>query len=583
MSIIDHDPYSYHPLENIEEVDIFNDAIERKALTKKISEERPYTYWTIELYDQQNGIRGGGGLGILAADTRRVAENMGVPFALITPFYPYETHQVIENGKLVDKHLPVDYKKFGFKRIDQVFVKCCGNLCALDVVEKAFRSTRIIGITEPNFGELYQGLSGSDHRLYQEVSLGFGGYAALKLLGLKPAIMQLNEVATFFAALARLDELAGNGMDFYEAMVYTRKHTLYTNHTLVQAAEAEFSYEQFERFVFPNLKSLAVKKWLSNNFTDGKIKLSSVTIEIAEMRSGVSKLHARVANYHDLAGNKVKFKAITNGVDLKFWTLPRLLEFYQNNGILDPTLLPTADYTEKLEILSSEIIRKIKLLGRREMNRILKKYPDYHGQILEFKDDDLIYDFRRRLVDYKRPDMPFRDPKRFRQVLEKHNAYYILAGRVHSGDKTMSDKLQMIFDTIEHDDYLKGHVFYLPDYNEELAYALSVGSNVTINIPIVGLEACGTSWMKDASNLNLLISTHDGGVADGPMSAYLNVSGENELEELDAVYNQMENAAQIWENDFDLEYTTRRTLGAFLPVISGTRMMHDYLDYLFPM
>ena len=583
MSIIDHDPYSYHPLENIEEVDIFNDAIERKALTKKISEERPYTYWTIELYDQQNGIRGGGGLGILAADTRRVAENMGVPFALITPFYPYETHQVIENGKLVDKHLPVDYKKFGFKRIDQVFVKCCGNLCALDVVEKAFRSTRIIGITEPNFGELYQGLSGSDHRLYQEVSLGFGGYAALKLLGLKPAIMQLNEVATFFAALARLDELAGNGMDFYEAMVYTRKHTLYTNHTLVQAAEAEFSYEQFERFVFPNLKSLAVKKWLSNNFTDGKIKLSSVTIEIAEMRSGVSKLHARVANYHDLAGNKVKFKAITNGVDLKFWTLPRLLEFYQNNGILDPTLLPTADYTEKLEILSSEIIRKIKLLGRQEMNRILKKYPDYHGQILEFKDDDLIYDFRRRLVDYKRPDMPFRDPKRFRQVLEKHNAYYILAGRVHSGDKTMSDKLQMIFDTIEHDDYLKGHVFYLPDYNEELAYALSVGSNVTINIPIVGLEACGTSWMKDASNLNLLISTHDGGVADGPMSAYLNVSGENELEELDAVYNQMENAAQIWENDFDLEYTTRRTLGAFLPVISGTRMMHDYLDYLFPM
>ena len=583
MSIIDRDLYSYHPLENIEEVDIFYDALERKHLTKKISEDRPYTYWTIELYDQKNGIRGGGGLGILAADTRRVAENLGVPFALITPFYPYEVHQVMENGKLVDQHFPVDYRKFGFKRIDQVFIKCCGNLCALDVVEKAFRSTRIIGITEPNFGELYQGLSGSDHRLYQEVSLGFGGYAALKLLGLKPAIMQLNEVATFFAALARLDELAGNGMDFYEAMVYTRKHTLYTNHTLVQAAEAEFSYEQFERFVFPNLKSLAVKKWLSNNFTDGKIKLSSVTIEIAEMRSGVSKLHARVANYHDLAGNKVKFKAITNGVDLKFWSLPRLLEFYQNNGILDPTLLPTTDYAEKLEILSSDMIRQFKLLGRQEMNRILQKYPDHNGRILEFKEDDLVYDFRRRLVDYKRPEMPFKDPVRLRKVLEEHGAYYILAGRVHAGDKSMSQKLQMIFDTISSDDYLKTHVFYLPDYNEELAYALSVGSNVTINIPIVGLEACGTSWMKDVANLNLLISTHDGGVADGPMTAYLNVSGESEQEELDSIYKQMEAAAQIWENDFDLEYSMRRALSTFLPVISGTRMMHDYLDYLFSM
>mgnify|MGYP002514083011 CR=1 FL=1 len=52
------------------------------------------------------------------------------------------------------------------------------------MIEKRFINTRIIAITEPNFGELYSGMSGSDHRLYQEVALGFGGYAALKLLGL---------------------------------------------------------------------------------------------------------------------------------------------------------------------------------------------------------------------------------------------------------------------------------------------------------------------------------------------------------------------------------------------------------------
>lgn len=582
MSELQDEQYFYHPLENIEDVEIFYEAVERQHLTKAISKERPYTYWTIELYDQQNGIRGGGGLGVLAADTRRVAEEMGVPFALITPFYPYETRQKIIGDYVVDEHLPVDYRKFGFKYIDKVGIRCCGNLCQLDVIEKKFRDTRIVAITEPNFGELYQGMSGSDHRLYQEVALGFGGYAALKLLGLKPAIMQLNEVATFFAALARLDELARNGMDFYEAVVYTRKHTLYTNHTLVQAAEAEFSYEQFERFVFPNLKSLAVKKWLKDKFTDGKIKLSSVTIEIAELRSGVSKLHARVANYHDLAGNKVKFKAITNGIDMKTWVLPEILDFYQACGALDQSLAPTEGFASKIDALTAEDARQFKRAGRRVLNEVLKERTDQYGRKLHFADDDFIFDFKRRFVDYKRPDLPFRDLARLKSILQGRRAHYILTGRVHSGDEKMSEKLKHLLQAVDADDYLRTHVHYLADYDERLAYGLSCGANVAINVPIVGLEACGTSWMKDVANLNILISTHDGGVADGSINSYLNVSGETEAQELERLYQRMEAAIEIWENDFDLEYTLKSQLDTFLPVISGTRMLNDYLDYLFP-
>ena len=574
--------FFYHPLENIEDVDIFSDAVERTHLTRAISDERPYTYWTIELYDQQNGIRGGGGLGVLAADTRRVAEQMGVPFALITPFYPYESHQKMVRGQLTDEHIPVDYRKFGFNYVDKVNVKCCGNLCSLEVVEKRFENTRIIGITEPNFGELYAGMSGSDHRLYQEVALGFGGYAALKLLGLKPAIMQLNEVATFFAALARLDELARNGMDFYEAVVYTRKHTLYTNHTLVQAAEADFSYEQFERFVFPNLKSLAVKKWLADKFEDGHIKLSSVTIEIAELRSGVSKLHARVANYRDIAGNKVKFKAVTNGIDMETWVLPEILQYYKDAGIIDNVTEPTDDYKEKLSYLSSEDIRQFKRSGREVLNSVLADRVDQYGRKLHFGENDFIFDFKRRFVDYKRPEMPFRDPVRLRNILESHGAHYILAGRVHAGDGIMYNKLLKLLNTIDKDDYLREHVHYIADYDEKLAYGLSCGANAAINVPIVGLEACGTSWMKDVANLNILISTHDGGVADGSIDSYFNVSGKTEEEELDMLYQRMEEALTTFDNDFDLEFALRRQLEEFLPVISGARMLKDYLDYLFP-
>ena len=570
-----------HRLDTIEDVEEFYAAINRSHLTQALSEERPYTYWTIELYDQANGIRGGGGLGILAADTRRVAEQMNVPLTLVTPFYPSELHQRMKDGRSYDESVPVDYKKFGFELIDSVNIRCNKDLVKLDVVVKEFNSTRILSITEPNFGELYSGDSCGDHRLYQEVALGFGGYQALKLVGVKPAIIQLNEVATFFAALARLDELASNGMDFYEAVVYTRKHTLYTNHTLVQAAEASFSYDQFERYVFPNLRSKAVRKWLSDKFENGRIRLSSVTIEIAELRSGVSKLHARVANYHDLSGEKVKFKAVTNGIDIPYWTLPAIVKFYKEEGVLDKFTLPTEEYEAAVEKIDAKQIRALKATGRAFMNKVLEHRPDQNGKVVQLAPDEILFDFKRRFVDYKRPWLPFEDPARLKRILQNHKAHYILSGRVHAGDERMMKRLNEVLGKIAADEYLSTHVHYIPDYDEELARALSVGSNVTINIPIVGLEACGTSWEKDVANLCLLVSTHDGGVADAPSDSYLNVSGANEAEEIESMYTRMDEAAAAWENDFDLEYWMHRQLARYLPTVSGARMLKDYLDYLF--
>lgn len=571
----------FHRLENIEDVEEFYAAIDRKHLNKSLSPERPYTYWTIELYDKANGIRGGGGLGVLAADTRRVAERQQVPLTLITPFYPSEPHQTYTNFENGAYHEAVSYAQYGFKFIDTVNIRACGQICTLDVVEKQLGSTRILCITEPNFGELYSGESGGDHRLYQEVSLGFGGYQALKLVGLKPAIMQLNEVATFFAALARLDELASNGMDVYEAIVYTRKHTLYTNHTLVQAAEAEFSYEQFERYVFPNLKSRAVKKWLSDKFENGRIRLSTVTIEIAELRSGVSKLHARVANYHDLAGNKVKFKAITNGIDIPTWTLPEIVSYLKNKNILDKFDLPSENYLDNIDQIDAKEILELKKLGRAELNRVLSRRINQYGQHPVVEDDALVFDFKRRFVDYKRPWLPMTNPERLAEILEKYNIHYFLAGRVHEGDHVMAEKLRALLKTVDENPILRKRVHYLPDYDEELGRALSIGSNVSINTPIVGLEACGTSWMKDIVNLGILISTHDGGVADCSSDSYLSVSGKNEAEEVESLYQRMEEAARAWRNDFDLEMTIKTELKNYLPVISGSRMLRDYLDYLF--
>lgn len=572
----------YQPLESVEDVEEFYSAIRREKLTHKLSPERPYCYWTIETYDKSNGIRGGGGLGVLAADMRRVAEQLQVPFVLVTPFYPWESHQKMQNMEQIDFHTEKNYKDFGFNFVDTVRIKTATTSVELDVIEKKLGSSRFLCITEPNFGELYSGESGSDHRLYQEVSLGFGGYQALKAVGLRPAVIQLNEVATFFAAVARLDELVSSGMDFYEAVVYTRKHTLYTNHTLVQAAEATFHYSQFEQYVFPNIKSVAVKRWLSDKFTDGTIRLSTPTVEIAELRSGVSKLHARVANYHDINGAKIKFKSVTNGIHMRTWVLPEIMDFYSNKQILDRFDLPTErDFEDNVSTITADEIRNLKATGRKRLNEILAHRTDQYGNAISIPDDALLFDFKRRFVDYKRPWLPFSNPERLAQILERHNAHYILAGRVHMGDTTMFNKLMDLLHIIDSNPILKERVHYLPDYDEELGLGLSLGANSSINTPIVGLEACGTSWMKDIANLGLLISTHDGGVADMPSDNYLTVSGKTEAEECEELYRQMEVAANAWRNDFDLEYWIHKELIAYLDIISGSRMMKDYLNYLF--
>lgn len=582
------DPYIYtekpkYQPHDIEDASEFYDVIERSSLTHQLSENRPYVYWTMEIYDKSNGIKGGGGLGVLAADTRRVAEKLEVPFVVVTPFYRSESHQKITDLAQEEFSESVSPQDYGFEYIDEVFVSSNGFPDAsLSIFKKTLGSTQFVTISEPNFGQLYEGDGSGDHRLYQEVALGFGGYKALKLLGIKPAVIQLNETATIFAAFARLDELCANGMNLYEAIVYVRKHTLYTNHTLLQAAEPEFHRSQFEKLVLPNIKSNAVRCWLMEQFRNDRLRPNLLAIELTEAKNGVSKLHARVANFRDRNNDKVKFQAITNGIDLETWVLPETLQTYRNHGIIDKFGLPTNDFSEKLDSLSSADLRYLKKLGRKELNRVLLSREDQYGKSIQIPENAILFDFKRRFANYKRPYMPFENPDSLRQILISHNAHYILTGKVHQGDVTMYQKLLEVLKLIDNDPVLKERVHYIQDYDEELGRALAIGSDASINIPIVGLEACGTSWEKDIANLKLLISTSDGGVADVQPIACLEVAGRNYEAEVSSLYVNMHKAAAILKNDQLLEKHIRHQLSNYLPIISGARMMKDYLKFIFP-
>lgn len=570
-------------MQDIESASEFYQAIDRKRLTHELSPEHPYVYWTMEVYDKQNGIKGGGGLGVLAADTRRVAEQLELPFIIVTPFYRVELHQGMEGLNQTESEVAVSPGDYGYTFIDDIVIKAQSNPdTQLSIFEKQLGSTRFVTISEPNFGALYSDDGSSDHRLYQEVALGFGGYKALRKIGVRPAVIQLNETATIFAAIARLDELCSNGMNLYEAIVYVRKHTLYTNHTLVQAAEGQFSFAQFEEHVFPNVKSHAIRHWLSEQFSlNGQLRLSTLAIELAEAKNGVSRLHARVTDFHDSSGERVKFHAVTNGIDVRTWVHPDILKFYENCGIFDKFDMVTDVYKQKLDGVTVPEIRRLKTLGRQEMNRVLAERKDQYGKPIAIPEDALVFDFKRRFVSYKRPYMPFEHINKLKQILVDNNAHYILAGKVWMGDKEMYGRLNELLALVDKDEVLKERVHYIQDYDEAVGRALAIGCDVAINVPVVGLEACGTSWEKDIANLGLLISTADGGVADVLPPACLEVRGASYEEEVLSLYEQMRFAARALRDDAELEKLIRKQLAAYLPVISGARMMKDYLRFLF--
>lgn len=542
---------------------------------ERITPEHPLVYWSMEIYDKdENDIKGGGGLGVLAADTRRQCEQLSIPQVVMTPFYTHESHQVLtdfwqnERTDLTDPHRL--YRHMGQVSISTVV----DPVVPLDVFHRELGSTRIIAVTEPNFGELYPGGNSDDHRLYQEVALGFGGYKALKEQGIDAPFMQLNEAPTVFAAIARLDDLCQRGMAFDEAFSEAKHRLLYTNHTLVPAVEGQFSRDQFEHMVLPNIITPEVRTWVMGMFGYGsRVRLSSLAIELAETKSGVSKLHARVSRFIDRNGQLVHFEAVTNGISRQ-WIPERVADYYQQLGVLDEFDLPTNNLKEKLESLDINVVHALKRQGRDEMNEVLAHRQDQYGNPIHIPEDAVVFDFKRRFASYKRPDMIFSDPAKLADILADQDAHFLLTGKPHPNDEGMKHELQRILTLIDSQPVLKERVHYIQDYDEEVGRNLAIGADCAINVPVVGEEACGTSWMKDIANFKVLISTPDGGVADVLPIECLEVSGDEQR----VLYERMIEATQIIRDDTRLRAEIIREVGSYLPVISGSRMMGEYLQ-----
>jgi glycogen phosphorylase len=122
--------------------------------------------------------------------------------------------------------------------------------------------------------------------------------------------------------------------------------------------------------------------------------------------------------------------------------------------------------------------------------------------------------FARRMTAYKRPDLLFSDLPRLKAIAKKQPFQLILAGKAHPRDEGGKRLIENIHKYMrELSDAVR--IVFLPDYNMDIAMAMTSGVDLWLNTPLRPLEASGTSGMKAAFNGVPSLSILDGWWIEG--------------------------------------------------------------------
>src|SRR3989344_3274541 len=149
------------PAQNFE---AFLKSIQKERYASLITEKSPWSYFTLELYDTKDiQIRGSGGLGILAADTALEAEKLGIPFQLVTLYYPRECRKKLTHFQQ-EEHCDIgNPESRGFEKVD-IQVEISANTDSIPLT--VYKKKNVLVLFEAGLQELYSYGSDSEHRLF---------------------------------------------------------------------------------------------------------------------------------------------------------------------------------------------------------------------------------------------------------------------------------------------------------------------------------------------------------------------------------------------------------------------------------
>lgn len=497
-----------------------------------------------------------GGLGILAGDTLKEASDIALPMVGVGLIYSqgYVTQRLREDGWPEDLHRTLDHRDHPLQLAKtsegsplvfeipaftpsvraQVYVAKIGR------VPLFLLTTDVEGNT-PWDRAISQQLYTTDleQRLRQEWVLGVGGMRALEMLGIRPAVLHLNEGHPAFALLERLRQFMGQGLSFEEALERARKTTVFTTHTPLPVATDVFPFALLDRYLGPYCQEHGLPREaileLGTNPTDpgAGFNMTVFALRLSQHVNAVSQRHGEVARriWQGIKFNdeNVKIEAITNGIHLFTWIEPlrvqRLLDKYlgpawrknpENPEIWQrveeiPDEELWAVHQERKEALIAELVARAR---KRWREGAFAKNVLAFGSLLD--PHVLTLGFARRFTAYKRPDLILSDPERLKRLVNDplRPIQIIFAGKAHPADIEGKRLIQKVFQ-LAGDPAFAGRIAFVEEYDQHLARFLVAGVDVWVNTPLPPLEASGTSGMKASVNGVPNLSVLDGWWPEG--------------------------------------------------------------------
>ena len=257
-----------------------------------------------------------------------------------------------------------------------------------------------------------------------------------------------------------------------------------------------------------------------DNRGHSSFNMTALAINTSARRNAVSRLHEFETKkmwkiiWPDLPEEKVPITHITNGVHGPTWIANEWSELFgkylghhwqkwQDDAEFWKYLrnIPDEEIWEIHKGLKSRLIEVI--MGRAQLrwadgdvsgNQVISMGALLNPTIMTIG-------FARRLTDYKRAALIFRDSERLRKIVTNNSfpVQIIFAGKSHPNDHSGKHILQRIFNSAQ-DPRFQGRIAFVEDYDIHFAHYLTHGVDVWLNNPRRMQEASGTSGMKAGMN-----------------------------------------------------------------------------------
>ena len=522
--------------------------LDERGLTR----ERPVAYVCAEFGLHESFPIYSGGLGVLAGDHLRAASDLRVPLVAVGLLYRAGyMRQRLRGGVRQETEAevvnPSDLPLTAVTGPDGAPVEVTLDLPGCRLALRAWRTDvgRVplylldadVPSNAPEDREITRALYSGDQsmRIRQEIVLGIGSMRLLHAIGVRPAVVHVNEGHGAFTAIERVHTLLREtGLTFDAAHEVVRASTVFTTHTPVPAGHDEFPEDLVRRYFghaerwsgVPWERFMALGESAENR---GHFNMTGLAVRFAARVNGVSKKHADVSRglLHrfapQLLPGEVPVRPVTNGVHLGLWTsaaardalgadrVDALGDAFRGAGDLGDAELwkmRTALRTRLREELVAHLRRSFAAQG---------DSPALLAGIEErLRPDALYIGFARRFATYKRAGLIFRDVERLLDLLEDADCpvRLVIAGKAHPRDEQGQEVLARI-GTLARDPRMLGRVILLENYDIGVSRWLVSGVDVWLNTPRPPMEASGTSGMKAAANGVLNLSIGDGWWLEG--------------------------------------------------------------------